>query len=222
MDKKKDISTVNRPTIRKEPAQKFIDTGIVQAHMKGIMKNIFAKGSINSGISEQHLLQWNLGLSKDGHTVFFYQNIKGQYVAVRIFKYDSDLHKSACWTPKGFQRKDGYRGCLFGEHFLKGTPNDKTIVLVESEKSAIIASWFIQARLWIAGGGTQGFTDERLKVLDRFNRIIIMFDCDDSGRKAAKKLKEKLGGRAIIVDLEKERDGGYDVADHLLEKRLDV
>lgn len=42
--------------------------------------------------------------------------------------------------------------CLFGEHLLKKYPN-KTVALVESEKTAIICSALMPDYIWLATGG---------------------------------------------------------------------
>lgn len=42
--------------------------------------------------------------------------------------------------------------CLFGEHLLNTYP-DKVVVLVESEKSAVIGSAIFPGYVWLATGG---------------------------------------------------------------------
>ena len=86
MDKKKDISVVNYPTRQKEIDQKFLDPKFVEKCKKVLMDNNFADGLVKLGISKEHLLRWNVGSTQAGHTTFFYQNIKGQYVTTKIFK----------------------------------------------------------------------------------------------------------------------------------------
>ena len=54
--------------------------------------------------------------------------------------------------------------CLFGEHLLPQHP-DKTIALVESEKTAIICSAMMPQYLWLATEGKSGLTSERLSSL---------------------------------------------------------
>ena len=53
--------------------------------------------------------------------------------------------------------------CLFGEHLLPQHP-DKTIALVESEKTAIICAALMPQYLWLATGGKSQFNN-RLTVL---------------------------------------------------------
>ena len=65
--------------------------------------------------------------------------------------------------------------CLFGEHLLPQHPN-KTVVLVESEKTAIICSAMMPQYLWLATGGKSQF-NSRLTVL-KGRKIIAFPDID--------------------------------------------
>ena len=66
--------------------------------------------------------------------------------------------------------------CLFGEHLLPHHP-DKTVALVESEKTAIICSAMMPQYLWLATGGKSGLTSERLNSL-KGRKIIVFPDID--------------------------------------------
>ena len=66
--------------------------------------------------------------------------------------------------------------CLFGEHLLPQHP-DKTVSLVESEKTAIICSAMMPQYLWLATGGKSGLTSERLSSL-KGRKIIVFPDID--------------------------------------------
>ena len=66
--------------------------------------------------------------------------------------------------------------CLFGEHLLPQHP-DKTVALVESEKTAIICSAMMPQYLWLATGGKSGLTSEHLTSL-KGRKIIVFPDID--------------------------------------------
>ena len=66
--------------------------------------------------------------------------------------------------------------CLFGEHLLPQHPN-KTVALVESEKTAIICAALMPQYLWLATGGKSGLTSERLNSL-KGRKIIVFPDID--------------------------------------------
>ncbi len=121
--------------------------------------------------------------------------------------------------------KDGYnlKQCFFGEHLL---PDDKSrpVALVESEKTAIIASYYLPQFLWIASGGKNGcFNANSLSV----RRSVVLFP--DLG--ATDYWQSKIGlmkSYGIDVQLfdyleakatENERKEGYDIADYMLKVR---
>ena len=63
--------------------------------------------------------------------------------------------------------------CFFGEYLL---PEDKSrpVALVESEKTALIASYYLPQFLWIASGGKNGcFNTNSLSVLA--GRSVVLF-----------------------------------------------
>ena len=66
--------------------------------------------------------------------------------------------------------------CLFGEHLLP-QHQDKTVALVESEKTAIICAALMPQYLWLATGGKSGLTSERLSSL-KGRKIIVIPDID--------------------------------------------
>ena len=66
--------------------------------------------------------------------------------------------------------------CLFGEHLLS-SGQDKTVALVESEKTVIICSAMMPQYLWLATGGKSGLTSERLSSL-KGRKIIVFPDID--------------------------------------------
>ena len=65
--------------------------------------------------------------------------------------------------------------CLFGEHLLPQHP-DKTVALVESEKTAIICAALMPQYLWLATGGKSQF-NSRLTIL-KGRKIIAFPDID--------------------------------------------
>lgn len=67
---------------------------------------------------------------------------------------------------------DNIDKCLFGEHLLNQFP-DKTIAIVESEKTAVIASLFFPNFIWMATGGISNLSYGKLKALT--GRKIILF-----------------------------------------------
>ena len=58
-----------------------------------------------------------------------------------------------------------------GEHLLTIYPT-ATVAIVESEKSAIIASFIMPELIWLATGGIQSLTIEKCRVLRGRNVIL--------------------------------------------------
>ena len=60
--------------------------------------------------------------------------------------------------------------CLFGLHLINEHP-EKTIALVESEKTTIIMSLFLPNYIWIATGSKGNFKIELLEPINNFKII---------------------------------------------------
>ena len=61
--------------------------------------------------------------------------------------------------------------CFFGEHLI--TQNNKTIAIVESEKTACIMSLLFNKYNWLAAGSLNGLNESKMQVLK--NRKIILY-----------------------------------------------
>ena len=66
---------------------------------------------------------------------------------------------------------------IIGEYLLPQHP-DKTVALVESEKTSIICAALMPQYLWLATGGKSGLTPERLSALK--GRKVIVFPGTDA------------------------------------------
>jgi len=109
--------------------------------------------------------------------------------------------------------------CLFGEHLI--SDKFKPVAIVESEKTATIASCYMPNFIWLACGQKQGLSDEKCKVLNGRN-VILYPDCKAYGDwvKKADELS-KICSVSVSDLIEKyaakhEYDAGYDLADYLV------
>lgn len=173
-------------------------------------------------ISKEHLTKWNVGSRLNERTnrietAYVYQNTHQKYVNIRYFQYSNDGKRSKSQNPyslKAAEINTKYSICLFGEHLLSAS---KIICLVESEKTAVIASYHYPDFDWLATGGKSGLTDEKIHVL--FNReIYYLNDADHAGNKNSTidKLKSyRLNFKKI--DLFPNRTDGYDIADAIID-----
>jgi hypothetical protein len=114
------------------------------------------------------------------------------------------------------------RQCLFGEHLLKEFP-DKPVAIVESEKTAIIASAYNDSFVWLAAGSVNNLNTEICKPL-RGRTVILYPDLGayDKWTAKARHLQSHLKGSVFAVSrlLENiasadQRQQGYDLGDLL-------
>jgi len=115
--------------------------------------------------------------------------------------------------------------CLFGLHQLANQPSSKPIAVVESEKTAIIATAFEPGFIWLACGGLGNLTVDKCKPLA--GRSITLFpDLGGYQRWNVKaeelrrmgytvRVSSVLEGRASTLD----RHAGLDIADYLTAYR---
>lgn len=204
-----------------------------------------------------HLRQWQIGTDDEGRTLFHFIDARGQHRTTKGIAYDAagsriteGMQSGARFGVRTAQRyvpltsNEGHTACLFGEQWTqagqsmidyrdpaqprKCTHDERTpIVLVESEKTAVVASYMMPHMIWIATGGTNGMTKDKATAL-RDRVVLIMFDCDKAGRDAAAKAAKIIsdaGGKPIHeIDGAAVQDrvftgaaDGFDIADHVME-----
>ena len=113
--------------------------------------------------------------------------------------------------------------CLFGEHLLRMYP-DKVVALVESEKSALIASGVYPEYIWLVTGGKSQLSIDKLRVLQ--GRTVIMFPDVDGFEYWNDKAGEieAIGCKVVVSDLleknasDVDRTNKIDLADWLIRQ----
>jgi hypothetical protein len=199
--------------------------------------------------------KYNIGTSKHwkGGTIFWQIDIKGRSRQCKIMLYNFDSGKRIKSETQAFRwdevvnkyREDiggndkvyfagrrllrdivsepNLRQCFFGEHLLniKGK-----IALVESEKTAIIASHFFPDFIWLATGGSNGarFTDPEVCKVFRSRDIVFFPDLGQftNWQEKANKIQKVIQCKIIVSDLleqnanDLQRSQGWDLADYLL------
>ncbi|NBB19070.1 DUF927 domain-containing protein [Runella sp. CRIBMP] len=175
------------------------------------------------GITKKHLLKHNVGTDPKARTVFILKNEKKEIVNVKWILYKSDGHRDKAFTSHSLkQPPDGkkYGMCLYGEDLLD-PEKQKTVIVVESEKTKVIASFFYPQFDWVACGSANGLTDTKITPL-KGRKVIWLCDADKAGRQDASSIKnlEKHGIDFEIIDLFPERNDGYDIADAIGDKQL--
>ncbi|SMC52611.1 DUF6371 domain-containing protein [Pedobacter nyackensis] len=211
----------------------FIASAHVINTLKGYEHNSFTNWLIakfDSKTIEQLILKYRFGVDNSGPytkdwTVFWQHDINGKVRSGKIIKYDDTGHRDKDWSATWYHKKGNINGpffpdfnlkqCLFGEHLLK--TNTKPIAIVESEKTALIASLFIEKYLWLACGGKQELRAEKLGPV--LNRSVTLFP--DLGAYDDWKVKAQEFGFNVSDQIEKiasdeEKGKGLDIADYLL------
>ena len=150
----------------------------------------YLKTLIPTSFIDRIIIDYHIASTSDQATIFLQLDLNGNCRTGKIMQYDpatghrikdeavpgriSWLHtrlKRRHQLPKDWQITQ----CLFGEHLLRKYP-DKTVALVESEKTAIICSALMPEYLWLATGGKSQF-NQRLTVL-KSRKIIAFPDID--------------------------------------------
>ena len=141
------------------------------------------------------------------------------------------LHKIASAMPTCVERDSNLRRlpdfnlrqCFFGEHLLPMN-RGKPVAIVESEKTALVAAYYLPEYVWLASGGKNGcFNTDALRVL-RARQVILYPDigATEQWRQKLTQLRN-IGIEASIfsyleeVATDNERTAGLDIADYLLQ-----
>lgn len=142
-------------------------------------------------------------------TVFWQIDIEGRIRCGKVILYDEKTGKRVKspfphinWYHKILGINDfNLKQCLFGEHQLIKSPTS-TIGLVESEKTAIIASIHLPNLTWLATGGIHNLEPEKCSALK--NKKVIMFpdmNAYEIWEKKADKLTTSLNCSIKISDI---------------------
>ena len=168
-----------------------------------------------------------------GSPVFWQVDSRGRVHAGKVMAYEKNGHRkkldgvqSVCWVHSMLHMKDfRLEQCLFGEHLLPLHPNAK-VMIVESEKTALVMAHAMPEYVWLATGGKSGCFNERACSVLKGRDVMLVPDLkatDDWQKKLA--LLESIGVRARITNLlegiatESQRERGLDIADFILEQK---
>lgn len=187
-----------------------------------------------------------IGAGQNGNTVFWYADVNGRLRQAKEMPYKQDGHrdhdriirsfynntgekveiKGAYATGKAILRSKevNLQYCFFGEIFLHWLDNaDKKVCIVESEKTAVIASVFYPEFVWLATGGKNGCKWTASNVCNVLaNRDVILYPdvgAYDLWKEKGKLLSMVAGCKVGVSDLlEKYGKKNNDIADYLTMK----
>ncbi len=207
---------------------KFIPLQVVEKTLTAYHSNPFVQfleRTLGKAITGRILDRFKVGTARNGGTVFWYFDKDGCCRKPKVVFYASDGHrvkddpgrKPHC---AGYTNAKGYTLPLFGEHQLNNClyPAHTPVVLVESEKTALIGYAFLPQYVWLASGGARSLNKARSTVL-KTRQVLILPDADDAGREGAQRamqLLKNVGVKAQIKDLFPGKTDRTDLADHLI------
>jgi len=217
-----------------EKPMSVIDSSIFRQSLSGYSGNTLISYLISLFGSEatgELIGQYFIGTSKywPGATVFWQIDGFGRIRAGKIMLYHENGHRvkepsnHVTWAHKVMNLEDFcLRQSLFGEHLIKGST--LPIAVVESEKTAVIASIYLPQFIWVSCGQKNGLSLEKCQALA--GRSVVLFP-DLGGYEAwslkAKELERVLPGTCFAVSdlLERkatpeEKQKGLDLADYLV------
>lgn len=210
----------------------YIDTETFKASLKKYDKNNLVKYLHTLYDTEQvnQLVRiYNIGTSahwNGGTTIFWQVDTNLKVRTGKLIKYNATTGKRTKLTNwvHSVLNIDNFnlKQCLFGEHLLNQFP-DKMVGIVESEKTAIIASVFLPDLVWLASGGAENINKEKVKPL-RARNVILFPDASMDGKiyQKWKELAEQLGFE--VSDYleqytnDEQKANGVDIADFLINE----
>jgi hypothetical protein len=222
-----------RPVTPQPKPVSFIPVEVFKASLKAHETNHFVQFLINLfgvEVASQLVSRYFIATSKhwNGATVFWQIDTKGKVRTGKIMLYSpttgkrvKSLELPVYWVHKALKQPEfELRQCLFGEHLL--IDKTKPVAIVESEKTAVIASVYLPQFIWVAVGSLTNLNAEKCSILR--GRTVVLFPDLNGFDKWSSKAKE-LSQLAIftVSDLlerkatEAEKKQGFDLADYLIK-----
>lgn len=176
-------------------------------------------------VVNRKILEYRIGTSArwPGATVFWQVDVAQQVRTGKIMLYDRatgrrvrEPYSHISWAHSVLELEDfALKQCLFGEHLLhwrEGAP----VAIVESEKSAVIASLYRPDIIWMAAGGKELLHADKLAPLR--GRIVTLYPDAGAYDLWAAKVKEyrHLLPMSVSDTVERHGEKGMDIADVLV------
>lgn len=164
----------------------------------------------------KEMFKWYVGTAKNNGTIFWQIDQMGRCRNGQRIVYKKDGHRDKEIAPKRFWEKGhNYTPCLFGEHQLRHATKNSVIGIVESEKTAILASIYIPTFAgkdiyWMASLGSNGMTEDKITPL-RGLTVVLCPDFHYASRAVwgAVKMRKKIVDGVRKMDQDGEIDEDY-------------
>jgi len=182
------------------------------------------------GIALGLIQNYRLGTSKHWHgaNIFWQFDIDGRIRGGKIMVYNPETGKRIkepkpliTWVHQAARMKDYVLSqCLFGEHLLTKRP-DAAIKIVESEKTAIVASVIYPDFIWLASGSLTNLSAQRCHVL-KGRTISLIPDCGAEQQWLDKctQLRQLITADWMVDCIPGNNPKGYDLCDYILDNLI--
>jgi hypothetical protein len=211
----------------------FIPKDVFKASLKAYETNHFVQFLFNLfgvEVANQLISRYFIATSKhwNGATVFWQIDTEGKARTGKIMLYRPTTGKRVKepfnhvnWVHSLLKQPEfELKQCLFGEHLLIDTT--KPVAIVESEKTAILASVYFPQFIWVAVGSLTNLNAEKCSILK--GRTVTLFPDLNGFEKWSNKAKElsRLANFTVSDLLERkatetEKKQGFDLADYLIK-----
>ncbi|MFY0673533.1 MAG: hypothetical protein JXQ87_09010 [Bacteroidia bacterium] len=217
-----------KPIKPKPKKVEFVDSKLLKNSLAQYEQNNFAKwliDAIGADGATRVIELYFIGTSKhwSGANIFWQIDQLGKVRTGKIMLYNAtsgrrvkDPFNHIQWVHKGLNIKD-YKQVYFGSHLLAKPENlNKPVAIVESEKTAVIASHYFNQFIWLACGGLQMISKERTAHLK--GRDVVLWpdvNCFDKWQAKAEQMGFKCSDFLELRASEADKEKGLDLADYL-------
>jgi len=211
----------------------FIPVELFKQSLKDHSENnfvVYLTGLFGNETTSELIRCYFIGSSNhwSGSTIFWQIDITGKIRTGKIMLYNPVTGKRVkepfnhiAWAHTAPEMAEfDLTQCFFGEHLL--LDKTKPVAIVESEKTAIIASVYLRQFIWLAAGSKEGLKNiAKCKVLK--GRTVVLFPDLKAYKDWTDRAKDlSTIARVNVSDLlerkanETEREQGLDLADYLI------
>lgn len=200
-----------------------------QLSQDGVQPGLFDGENLRRVLADYYVGGTQMDVVKDGvnygpAVVFWLIDEQGRVHDAKLMAYRCDGHRVGDWVNTmrsicerkriGPQLAETEK-VLFGLHLLPRY-SDKSVCIVESEKTAIVCACRYPQNLWLATGGCGNLQSEKLQPL--LNRRVVVYP--DSGEyEKWKECMERSGHTKYhVVDFMEQYEPNTDIADILLDE----
>lgn len=173
---------------------------------------------------------YRIGTSKHwpGANIFWQFDTENRIRGGKIMLYNPENGKRVkepkphiTWVHKAANMVDfNLSQCLYGEHLLASRP-DAIVKIVESEKTAIIASLIYPEFLWLASGSLTNLSAQRCSPL-KGRTISLIPDCGAEQQWIDKctQLRNIITADWVVDTIPGNNPKGYDLCDYILDNLI--